>query len=54
MYLFRKNDRIAQLIIEKIEPTEVVEVNELADTVRGEDGFGSTGVVSENNVVKSQ
>jgi dUTPase len=32
------------VIIEKIEPTEMFEVPELEDTVRGEGGFGSTGV----------
>jgi len=36
------------VIIEKIEPTEVVEVNELTETLRGEGGFGSTGILSEN------
>ena len=40
----KKGDRIAQLIIEKISTPEVVEVIELDDTVRGEGGFGSTGV----------
>ena len=48
IYLWRKHDRIAQVIIEKIEPTEVVEVNELSETLRGEGGFGSTGILSEN------
>ncbi|XP_010426147.1 PREDICTED: deoxyuridine 5'-triphosphate nucleotidohydrolase [Camelina sativa] len=37
-------DRIAQLIIEKIVTPDVVEVEDLDDTVRGEGGFGSTGV----------
>lgn len=37
-------DRIAQLIIEKIVTPEVVEVEDLDATVRGEGGFGSTGV----------
>ena len=37
-------DRIAQLIIEKYTPTELVEVEELTETVRGDGGFGSTGV----------
>ncbi|XP_010515014.1 PREDICTED: deoxyuridine 5'-triphosphate nucleotidohydrolase [Camelina sativa] len=37
-------DRIAQLIIEKIVTPDVVEVQDLDDTVRGEGGFGSTGV----------
>lgn len=36
-------DRIAQLICEKISYPEVVEVQYLADTERGERGFGSTG-----------
>ena len=37
-------DRIAQLIIERIMTPEVVEVEDLDATVRGESGFGSTGV----------
>ena len=37
-------ERIAQLIIEKYTPTELVEVETLSETVRGEGGFGSTGV----------
>ncbi|KAK1553563.1 hypothetical protein Q3G72_000452 [Acer saccharum] len=37
-------DRIAQLIIEKIVTPDVLEVEDLDSTVRGEGGFGSTGV----------
>ena len=37
-------DRIAQLIIEKILTPDVIEVEDLDATVRGEGGFGSTGV----------
>ncbi|TXG53126.1 hypothetical protein EZV62_022295 [Acer yangbiense] len=37
-------DRIAQLIIEKITTPDVLEVEDLDSTVRGEGGFGSTGV----------
>ncbi|GMY28442.1 deoxyuridine 5'-triphosphate nucleotidohydrolase-like [Fagus crenata] len=37
-------DRIAQLIIEKIMTPNVMEVEDLDATVRGEGGFGSTGV----------
>lgn len=37
-------DRIAQLIIEKIITPDAVEVEDLDATVRGEGGFGSTGV----------
>lgn len=36
-------DRIAQLVIVEIGDAEPVEVGELADSVRGEGGFGSTG-----------
>ena len=39
----KEGDRIAQLVIEKIGIMEIVEVDELEDTVRGEGGFGSTG-----------
>ena len=42
-------DRVAQLIIEKITDTQVVEVSELDDTNRGSGGFGSTGVHGEVN-----
>jgi dUTP pyrophosphatase len=38
-----KHERIAQLIIKKIETPEVEEVEELGVTERGEQGFGSTG-----------
>ena len=37
-------DRIAQLIIEKYTRTELEEVDDLDATVRGDGGFGSTGV----------
>lgn len=42
-FFVRKGDRIAQLIIEKIEHPEIKEVDELDPTERGEGGFGSTG-----------
>lgn len=37
-------DRVAQLIITKIDNPEVVEVEDLDVTVRGAGGFGSTGM----------
>ncbi|KAJ1420085.1 dUTPase-like [Sesbania bispinosa] len=37
-------DRIAQLIIQKIVTPDVAEVEDLDSTIRGESGFGSTGV----------
>ena len=40
----KHGDRIAQLIIEKITMTNIVEVESLDETERGAGGFGSTGV----------
>jgi dUTP pyrophosphatase len=40
---FNAFERIAQLIIEKIEVPEILEVLELGETGRGSGGFGSTG-----------
>lgn len=39
-----KDMRIAQFIIEKIYTDEAIEVDNLDETVRGEGGFGSTGL----------
>ncbi|WKD61364.1 Deoxyuridine 5'-triphosphate nucleotidohydrolase [Corynebacterium ciconiae DSM 44920] len=36
--------RIAQLVIQKVELVEFEEVEELDETVRGEGGYGSTGL----------
>ena len=36
-------DRIAQLVITRVEAPDIVEVQELAVSERGERGFGSTG-----------
>ena len=36
-------DRMAQMIIRKCEDVELVQVDELTKTVRGNGGFGSTG-----------
>ena len=43
-YVVEKDDRIAQLILEKIETPEMIMVDSLEDTERGSGGFGSTGV----------
>lgn len=39
-----RGDKIAQLVIQRVERVEIAEVDELDDTLRGESGFGSTGV----------
>ena len=41
---FARGDRIAQLGFHRFSAPEVIEASELGDTVRGEDGFGSTGI----------
>ena len=39
-----KGDRIAQAVLARVSRAEIVEVDELTDTERGDGGFGSTGV----------
>jgi dUTP pyrophosphatase len=41
-----RGDRIAQLVIQRVEHASFVEVDELPDSVRGDGGFGSTGVTT--------
>ncbi|TRZ64550.1 dUTP diphosphatase [bacterium] len=36
-------ERIAQLIIAKVEKAEIIEINEISETSRGAGGYGSTG-----------
>jgi len=43
-FTIQNGERIAQLIIAKHERAEWIEVEELSETIRGEGGFGSTGV----------
>jgi dUTP pyrophosphatase len=43
-FVVKAGDRIAQLIIEKIMTPDVMAVEDLDSTARGEGGFGSTGV----------
>ena len=45
----KMGDRIAQLILEKIDTLPVQEVQGLDSTVRGSGGFGSTGVKLRND-----
>lgn len=42
-YLIESGDRIAQLVLQKVEDFELVEVSELNNTDRYKKGFGSTG-----------
>ena len=43
-FLFKSGDRVAQLIIERINPCPAVEVASLSSTIRGDGGFGSSGI----------
>jgi dUTP pyrophosphatase len=39
-----RGERIAQLVIQKVEQAEFVATEDLSQTERGDGGFGSTGV----------
>jgi dUTP pyrophosphatase len=40
----KKGDKICQLVIQKIEEAELIEVNDIGESDRGEGGFGSSGL----------
>lgn len=42
-FSIKRGDRIAQLVFQKVESAEFIEVEELPGSGRGADGFGSTG-----------
>ncbi len=42
-FSIKRGDRIAQLVIQKVESGDFVEVDLLPESVRGDAGFGSTG-----------
>lgn len=42
-YVVRPGDRVAQLVVRRLDATEYVEVDELSSTSRGDGGFGHTG-----------
>ena len=43
-FIVDKGDRIAQLVLNKVEQANFVRVSSLEDSDRGEGGFGSTGI----------
>ena len=45
----RRGDRIAQMVIQRVEYAQFVPVNELSESVRGAGGFGSTGGFTPRN-----
>ncbi|MGA3286786.1 MAG: dUTP diphosphatase [Bacteroidota bacterium] len=48
-YIIHRGDRIAQMIVTKYERVQWKEVSSLAESVRGEGGFGHTGITSKGN-----
>ena len=42
-YTFEQGDRVAQMLIQKVEQATFIVVDELSSTERGETGFGSSG-----------
>ena len=44
-YTIQPDERIAQMVIARVEQAEIQVVTELSETTRGEGGFGSTGKV---------
>ena len=43
-FTVNNGDRIAQLVLARVEKAIIMDVNELSSTTRGEGGYGSTGV----------
>ncbi len=43
VYKFEHGHKVAQMLIQKVEFPEIIEVDELNESLRGERGFGSTG-----------
>ena len=42
-FQIRRGDRIAQLVIQRVEEATILQVDDLDETSRGAGGFGSTG-----------
>ena len=42
-FSIKKGERIAQMVINRLPDVEMIQVDELSDTLRGAGGFGSTG-----------
>jgi len=48
-----RGDRIAQLVIQRVEHARFTDVDELPESVRGDDGYGSTGGFASSNTTGS-
>lgn len=47
-YLVEKNSKIAQMLIQPVHSNQVIEVEDLDETARGDGGWGSTGLKSNH------
>jgi dUTP pyrophosphatase len=45
VYEIKRGEKIAQMLIQKVENPEIEEVDNLENTERDKDGFGSTGLI---------
>jgi dUTP pyrophosphatase len=52
-FTLRRGDRIAQLVVQRVETATFVETEELTSSARGEGGYGSTGGFSRQEVSAS-
>lgn len=43
-YTFEKGTKVAQMLIQPVEQRQIMEVEKFEETLRGEGGFGSTGI----------
>jgi len=48
-FMIEPRMRVAQMVISRVERAQVIEVDQLTETARGQGGFGSTGVGHEAN-----
>jgi dUTP pyrophosphatase len=48
-FAISRGDRIAQLVIQRVEETQLVAVPDLDETSRGAGGFGSTGLTNDES-----
>jgi dUTP pyrophosphatase len=46
--VFRRGDRIAQLVVQRVEQARFAEVPQLPSSVRGTGGYGSTGLATSD------
>jgi dUTP pyrophosphatase len=44
VYTIKKGDKVAQMLVQKVESPEIVETDKLDETTRGAGAFGSTGL----------